>query len=78
MLFLCKVRKDGAFMSIREEDELFLFAEELQRCMSPAVLNQLAKETKYMIRKRKCHGQHFLALCIVKSESGEYFPCPSL
>lgn len=28
-------------MSIREENELFLFAEELQRCMSPAVLKQL-------------------------------------
>ncbi|KIV60161.1 IS4 family transposase [Aneurinibacillus migulanus] len=55
-------------MSIREENELFLFAEELQRCMSPAVLNQLAKETGYMIRKRKCHGQHFLALCVWLSQ----------
>jgi hypothetical protein len=32
--------------------------------MSPATLNQLAIEAGGMKRKRKCHGYHFLSLCV--------------
>lgn len=39
-------------------------AEELYRYMSPAKLNQLAIEAGGMKRKRKCHGHHFLSLCV--------------
>ncbi|WP_139213357.1 IS4 family transposase [Bacillus sp. 5mfcol3.1] len=51
-------------MNIHQKQELSLFAEELYRYMSPATLNQLAIEAGGMKRKRKCHGHHFLSLCV--------------
>ncbi|WP_103571120.1 IS4 family transposase [Bacillus thuringiensis] len=51
-------------MNMNQKQELSLFAEELYRYMSPATLNQLAIEAGGMKRKRKCHGHHFLSLCV--------------
>ncbi|MGR5867922.1 hypothetical protein ACT7C5_07200 [Bacillus pacificus] len=51
-------------MNMHQKQELSLFAEELYRYMSPATLNQLAIEAGGMKRKRKCHGHHFLSLCV--------------
>jgi len=55
---------DVLFMNMHQKQELSLFAEELYRYMSPATLNQLAIEAGGMKRKRKCHGHHFLSLCV--------------
>lgn len=55
---------DVLFMNIHQKQELSLFAEELYQYMSPATLNQLAIEAGGMKRKRKCHGHHFLSLCV--------------
>ncbi len=56
---------DVLFMNMHQKQELSLFAEELYRCMSsPATLNQLAIEAGGMKRIRKCHGHHFLSLCV--------------
>ncbi len=55
---------DVLFMNMNQKQELSLFAEELYRYMSPATLNQLAIEAGGMKRKRKCHGHHFLSLCV--------------
>ncbi|PFP18708.1 IS4 family transposase, partial [Bacillus cereus] len=63
--FLMLMRKgDVFFMNMNQKQELSLFAEELYRYMSPATLNQLAIEAGGMKRKRKCHGHHFLSLCV--------------
>ncbi|OSX90073.1 hypothetical protein BTJ45_04255 [Bacillus mycoides] len=63
--FLMLMRKsDVLFMNMHQKQELSLFAEELYRYMSPATLNQLAIEAGGMKRKRKCHGHHFLSLCV--------------
>ncbi|PFT22580.1 IS4 family transposase, partial [Bacillus cereus] len=63
--FLMLMRKgDVFFMNMNQKQELPLFAEELYRYMSPATLNQLAIEAGGMKRKRKCHGHHFLSLCV--------------
>jgi hypothetical protein len=51
-------------MNNRKDCDLSLFAKELRRYMSPAVLNQIAIETGSMKRKRKCYGYHFLSLCV--------------
>ncbi|KMT48335.1 hypothetical protein TU51_20465 [Bacillus cytotoxicus] len=51
-------------MNMHPKQELSLFAEELYRYMSPTTLNQLAIEAGGMKRKRKCHGHHFLSLCV--------------
>lgn len=51
-------------MNMNPTQELSLFAEELYQYMSPATLNQLAIEAGGMKRKRKCHGHHFLSLCV--------------
>ncbi|PGA50676.1 IS4 family transposase, partial [Bacillus pseudomycoides] len=55
-------------MNMHQKQELSLFAEELYRYMSPATLNQLAIEAGGMKRKRKCHGHHFLSLCVWLSQ----------
>ncbi len=55
---------DVLFMNIHKKQELSLFAEELYRYMSPTTLNQLAIEAGGMKGKRKCHGHHFLSLCV--------------
>ena len=52
------------FYEYESKQELSLFAEELYRYMSPATLNQLAIKAGGMKRKRKCHGHHFLSLCV--------------
>ncbi|MEB4815449.1 IS4 family transposase [Bacillus thuringiensis] len=51
-------------MNMHQKQELSLFAEELYRYMSLATLNQLAIKAGGMKRKRKCHGHHFLSLCV--------------
>lgn len=55
---------DVLFMNIHQKQGLSIFAEELYRYMSPATLNQLAIEAGGVKRKRKCHGQYFLSLCV--------------
>ncbi|SDY97739.1 hypothetical protein SAMN04488156_103346 [Bacillus sp. 166amftsu] len=51
------------------KQELSLFAEEWYRYMSPATFNQLAIEAGVMKRKRKCHGHHFLSLCVCLTDT---------
>ncbi len=55
---------DVLFINIHQKQELSLFAEELYRYMTPTTLNQLAIEAGGIKRKRKCHGHHFLSLCV--------------
>ncbi len=50
---------DVLFMNMHQKQELSLFAEELYRYMSPAILSQLTIEVGGMKRKRKCHGTIF-------------------
>ncbi len=59
------MRKGDVLFGCRIKNKrLSLFAEELYRYMSPATLNQLALEAGGMKRKSKCHGHHFLSLCV--------------
>lgn len=49
-------------------NELQLFAQELKRQMSPAVLNQLAKKTGFVQRTSKYQAQELTALCVWLSQ----------
>jgi len=51
-------------MNLSIQDELHLFAEELQRYLSPHILQQLAQETGFVKRKSKYGAQDLAALCI--------------
>jgi hypothetical protein len=52
------------FMNFSIQDEFHLFAEELQRYLSPHILQQLAQETGFVKRKSKYGSQDLAALCI--------------
>ncbi|MEN1935160.1 IS4 family transposase [Paenibacillus sp. 102] len=51
-------------MNLSIQDEFHLFAEELQRYLSPHILQQLAQETGFVKRKSKYGAQDLAALCI--------------
>lgn len=51
-------------MNLSIQDEFHLFAEELQRYLSPHVLQQLEQETGFVKRKSKYGAQDLAALCI--------------
>lgn len=53
-------------------DELNLFSPELQRCLSPQVLQQLAKEIGFVQRSTKFRAQELVALYVWLSTSGEH------
>lgn len=51
-------------MNLSIQDEFHLFAEELQRFLSPSILQQLAQETGFVKRKSKYGARDLAALCI--------------
>lgn len=51
-------------MNLWIQDEFHLFAEELQRYLSPHVLQQLAQDTGFVKRKSK-YGARDLAACFI-------------
>ncbi|WYW97236.1 hypothetical protein V8V52_29540 (plasmid) [Bacillus mycoides] len=51
-------------MNLSIQDEFHLFAEELQRHLSPDTLQQLAQETGFVKRKSKYGARDLAALCI--------------
>lgn len=55
-------------MNLSILDELQLIAEELQRHMSPHVLEHLAKEKGFVQRKSKYQAQELVALCVWLSQ----------
>ncbi|PGW21816.1 IS4 family transposase [Bacillus thuringiensis] len=55
-------------MNLSILDELELFSKELQRYMSPYVLEQLAREIGFVQRKSKYRAQDLVALCVWLSQ----------
>lgn len=51
-------------MNLSIQDEFQLFAKELQRYLSPHILQQLAQETGFVKRKSKYGARDLAALCI--------------
>ncbi|SDE69339.1 hypothetical protein SAMN04487767_13139 [Bacillus wiedmannii] len=51
-------------MTLSIQDEFQLFAKELQRYLSPHILQQLAQETGFVKRKSKYGALDLAALCI--------------
>ncbi|PFY03221.1 IS4 family transposase, partial [Bacillus toyonensis] len=51
-------------MNLSIQDEFHLFAEELQRYLSPHILQQLAQETGFVKRTSKYGARDLAALCI--------------
>ncbi|MBF7150519.1 IS4 family transposase, partial [Bacillus toyonensis] len=51
-------------MNLSIQDKFHLFAEELQRYLSPHILQQLAQETGFVKRKSKYGARDLAALCI--------------
>ncbi|MGW6193057.1 hypothetical protein ACWFRC_20535 [Bacillus cereus] len=51
-------------MNLSIQDEFHLFAEELQRYLSPHIFQQLAQETGFVKRKSKYGARDMAALCI--------------
>ncbi|PFK26154.1 IS4 family transposase [Bacillus cereus] len=51
-------------MNLSIQEELQPFAEELQRYMTPAFLEKLAREMKFIKRKRKFSGSDLATICI--------------
>ncbi|BCC09384.1 hypothetical protein BCM0060_p2050 (plasmid) [Bacillus cereus] len=56
-------------MNLSILDELELFSKELQRYMSPHVLEKLAREIGFVQRKSKYRAQDLAALCVWLSQS---------
>ncbi|EJQ94050.1 hypothetical protein II1_04640 [Bacillus cereus MC118] len=56
-------------MNLSILDELELFSKELQRYMSPHVLEQLAREIGFVQRKSKYRAQDLVALCVWLSKN---------
>ena len=70
ILFVETYRKDGVFsMNLSISDELELFAEELQRYMSPHALDQLARKIGFVQRRSKYRAQDLVALCVWLSQN---------
>lgn len=51
-------------MNLSIQDELQTFAEELQCYITPEFLEELAKEMKFVKRKRKFSGSDLATICI--------------
>lgn len=51
-------------MNLSIQEELQPFAEELQRYLIPGFLEELAREMKFVKRKRKFSGLDLVAICI--------------
>ncbi|SCV18507.1 Uncharacterized protein BCRIVMBC845_00980 [Bacillus cereus] len=51
-------------MNLSIQDEFHLFAEELQRYLSPLILQKLGQETGFVKRKSKYGARDLAALCI--------------
>ncbi len=49
-------------------EELTLFAQELQRFLSPAILQKMAKETGFVRRNSKYQANELIALCVWLSQ----------
>ncbi len=65
ILFVEIYRKDDVFfMNLSIQDEFHLFAEELQRYLSPHVLQQLAQDTGFVKRKSKYGARDLAAFFI--------------
>lgn len=56
-------------MNLSTSDELELFSKELQRYMSPDVLEQLARNAGFVKRKSKSRAQDLVSLCIWLSQN---------
>lgn len=65
-------------MNLTILDELNLFSQELQRCLSPHVLRELAKEAGFVQRTSKYRAQDLAALCIWLSQSVAQTPLTQL
>ncbi|SCC34849.1 Transposase [Bacillus cereus] len=51
-------------MKLSIQDEFYLFAEELQRYLSPLILQKLGQETGFVKRKSKYGTRDLAALCV--------------
>lgn len=60
-------------MNLSILDELELFFKELQRYMSPHVLEQLAREIGFVQRKSKYRAQDLVALWVLLQSSKEVY-----
>ena len=60
------------FMEFSIHDELQPIAEELQRHMSPRVLEHLAKEKGFVQRKSKYQEKELVALCVWQPTGCKY------
>jgi len=51
-------------MNLSIQDELQLFAEELQQYLTPSFLERLARELDFVQRKRKLSGYDLATICV--------------
>ncbi|PIE91907.1 IS4 family transposase, partial [Bacillus fungorum] len=56
-------------MSITVSDELQLFAQEIQSCLSPNILRNLAKDDCFVQRTSKYQAKDLVALCVWVSQN---------
>ncbi len=56
-------------MSISVSDELQLFAQEIQSCLSPNILGDLARDVGFVQRTSKYHAKDLVALCVWMSQN---------
>ncbi len=54
-------------MSISVYDELQLFAQEVQSCLSPNILRVLARDVGFVQRTSKYQAKDLVALCVCMS-----------
>ncbi len=52
------------FMSVSVSDELQLFAQEIQRFLSPNTLRNLARDVGFVQRTSKYQAKDLVALCV--------------
>jgi hypothetical protein len=55
-------------MNLTIPEELALFSQELNRCLSPTALQMLAKEVGFVQRNSKYRAQDIVALCVWLSQ----------
>ncbi len=64
------IDKDSVFfMSISVSDELQLFAQEIQRCLSQNILQDLARDIGFVQRTSKYQARDLVALCVWMSQN---------
>ncbi len=56
------------FMSVSVSDELQLFAQELQRFLSPNTLEHFARDVGFVQRTSKYQAKDLVALCVWVSQ----------